>query len=170
METSNVDTVLFGRVTYQQFESFWPHAAEDPATPPELRVFADALNKMVKVVFSTTLKRVTWKNSKLLHEIVPGEIERMKQGPGGDMIIFGSASVAQKLTDHSLIDEYQFIVNPVLLGRGKSLLSDSKLRTNLELVQAKPGKSGNVLLRYAPKKRDVGPSTPPHLTRDYLSI
>src|SRR5712691_3748533 len=68
MEAGRVDTGLFGRVTYQQFESFWPHAAEDPATPPELRVFADALNKMAKVVFSRTLKRVTWKNSKLLRE------------------------------------------------------------------------------------------------------
>ncbi len=102
METSRVDTALFGRVTYQQFESFWPHAAEDPATPPELRVFADALNKMAKVVFSTTLKRVTWKNSRLLHEIVPAEIERMKQEPGDDIIIFGSASIVQKLTEHGL--------------------------------------------------------------------
>src|SRR5438093_1266327 len=157
--TSRFDTVLFGRRTYQQFEAFWPHALDDSATAPdphaarrrspEIRAMAAMLNEATKLVFSRTLKAVTWKNSRLVHELEPREIEAMKNQPGKDMIILGSGSVVSKLTEHGLIDEYQFIVSPVLLGNGRSLLSGVSKPSRLDLLEVKPHRSGNVVLRYA---------------------
>jgi dihydrofolate reductase len=152
-------TFLFGRKTYEQFEAFWPNALDDSSTSPdphqaghrspEMRAFAISLTESTKIVFSTSRKDVTWKNSHLVREFDPREIERMKQEPGTDMMIFGSGSIASQLTEHGLIDEYQFIVSPLLLGSGKSLIRDVPKTLKLDLVDAKPYKSGNVMLRYA---------------------
>src|SRR5919108_4001984 len=107
------DTVLFGRRTYQLFEGFWRNALDESATVPdphrpgqrsrEHRSIALALNEMVKVVFSRTLGDVTWRNSRLLRELDPDQIETMKKQPGKDMIVFGSASIVSELTQHGLI-------------------------------------------------------------------
>lgn len=159
IEGSGPGTMLFGRRTYQQFESFWPHALSDaPAAPsphrpghasPELRAMAVWINESTKIVFSKTLKQVTWKNSRLLHELDPKEIETLKRQPGMDMMIFGSGSIASQLTQHGLIDEYQLIVSPVLLGTGRSLINGVTRSVRLELLEAKAFASGNVRLRYA---------------------
>jgi dihydrofolate reductase len=126
-------TILFGRRTYELFDAFWPHALDDSPTSadphdaerrsPEIRAMAMFLNEATKLVFSTTLKDVTWRNSRLLHELDPREIEAMKREPGKDMIVFGSGSIVSQLTQHGLIDEYQFVVSPILLGSGRPLLS-----------------------------------------------
>ena len=159
IESSGTGTLLFGRRTYQQFESFWPHALCDaPTAPrphrpghasPELRAMAVYINEATKVVFSKTLKQVTWKNSQLLHDLDPHEIESLKRQPGTDMMIFGSGSIASQLTQHGLIDEYQLIVSPILLGGGRSLISNVAKSLRLDLLEAKPYRSGNVKLRYA---------------------
>jgi dihydrofolate reductase len=153
------DTVIFGRVTYERFERFWRNAVEDSSTAPdphrpgersrEHRAIAIWLNETTKLVFSRTLKDVTWKNSRLLHELYPGEIEAMKQQPGKDMMIFGSGSIVSQLTQHGLIDEYQFVVCPVFLGSGQPLLSGVSKSVRLELLEARKYQSGDVLLRYA---------------------
>ena len=155
-------TLLFGRRTYEQFESFWPHVlndsptAPDPHHPgrasPEMREFAVSINEATKIVWSKSRKDVTWKNSRLLREFDPREVERMKQESGTDMMIFGSGSIASQLTAHRLIDEYQFIVSPLLLGSGKSLIRDVAKSLKLDLIDASSYKSGNVMLRYAPAK------------------
>ena len=108
-----------------------------------------ALNRMTKLVFSRTLKDVTWRDSRLLRKLDPREIETMKGQPGKDMIIFGSGSIVSQLTQHGLIDEYQFVVCPILLGSGQPLLSGVSKRLRLELLEAKPFPSGDVMLRYA---------------------
>ncbi len=110
---------------------------------------ATFLNDVTKVVFSKTRKDVTWKNSHLLRELDPHEIEAMKRRPGKDMLLFGSGSVVSQLTQHGLIDEYQFVVSPLLLGSGRPLLSDVSRRLKLDLLEAKAYPSGNVMLRYA---------------------
>jgi len=152
------DTVILGRRTYEQFASFWPHvlnapAPVDPHGPggfsPELHAFARALTDMTKLVFSTKLKNVTWENSRLQRDIDPHAIEAMKRQPGKDMIIFGSGSIVTQLTRHGLIDEYQLIVNPVLLGSGQPLLAGLTGTAALELLEARRFPSGNVMLRYA---------------------
>jgi dihydrofolate reductase len=155
----NFDTVLFGRRTYEIFEGFWGHAVVDASgtvTDPhhpgrrsrEHGAVAISLNSMTKLVFSKTLQDVTWKNSRLLRELDPREIETMKGQPGKDMIVFGSGSIVSQLTQHGLIDEYQFVVCPILLGSGQPLLRGVSKRLRLDLLEAKTLPSGDVMLRY----------------------
>lgn len=141
------DTVLLGRVTYQLFESVWPQIAADPNSPKEARVTADELNQMTKVVFSKTLKEVSWENTKLVKGNVAKEVDRLKQEKGSDILIFGSGTIVQQLTAGGLIDEYLFAVTPVILGAGKSLFTGVKKR-DLEFLEARSFKSGNALLHY----------------------
>ena len=145
------DTVLLGRRTYEIFEAFWPHAQEIPNLPPEALAFAIALNSMTKLVFSKTLKEVNWKNSRLLRELDPEEIRAMKAQSGKDMIVLGSGSIVSQLAQHGLIDEYQFVVSPIILGSGKPLLTGLSTSIALELKEAKAFPSGNVILRYVPR-------------------
>ena len=154
-----IDTMLFGRRTYDMFEQFWTHALDNPETAPdphirgrrsavnrEMAVWINATNK---IVFSRTRKDVTWRNSELIRELEPKKIEAMKAGPGRDMIVFGSGSIVAQLTEHGLVDEYILAVNPILLGGGHSLLSGLSTRVPLDLRQATDCKSGHVMLRYA---------------------
>jgi dihydrofolate reductase len=101
------------------------------------------------LVFSRTLKDVTWRNSRLLHELDPHEVEAMKKRPGRDMMVFGSGSIVSQLTQHGLIDEYQFVVCPILLGSGQPLLSGMSKNSRLDLLETKRYQSGDVMLRYA---------------------
>jgi dihydrofolate reductase len=146
-----VDTIILGRRTYEIFEAFWPHALETPNLTQEMRAMATTLNDSTKLVFSRSLDDVTWKNSRLLHSLDPQEIRAMKQQPGKDMMILGSGSIVSQLTQHRLIDEYQFVISPILLGKGLPLLSDVSMSMTLELKEAKAYRSGNIMLRYAPK-------------------
>jgi dihydrofolate reductase len=163
-EYSGFDTVVFGRRTYERFEGFWRHAVvdesgtiPDPHHPgrrsPEHGALAIALNRMTKVVFSRSMKDAAWKNSRVLRELDPQEIETMKAQPGKDLIIFGSGSIVSQLTRHGLIDEYQFAVCPVLLGSGQSLVRDVSTRRRLDLLEARRLPSGDVILRYARSTR-----------------
>ena len=159
---TDTDTILFGRRTYQQFEAFWPQVLDDsPSSPnphdpggpsPEMRAMAVMLNEATKLVFSRTLRGVTWRNSHVLPELDPGEIEVMKGQPGKDIIVFGSGSIVSQLTQHGLIDEYQFVVSPILLGDGQPLLTGVSRSTKLDLLEARAFRSGNVMLRYAPER------------------
>jgi len=156
------DTMLFGRRTYDMFESFWPHVLKDPATAPdphnpgrhtpEMRSLAEWINAAKKIVFSTTRGEVSWTNSELRRDIVPREIEALKAQPGKTIMLFGSGSVVSRLSELGLIDEYQLVVCPVLLGGGRSLVSGMAGRVSLELLEARPFPSGNVMLRFAPKR------------------
>jgi dihydrofolate reductase len=145
-----VDTTLFGRVTYQGFESFWPQVAHDPASPKGLVEYADQLNAMRKIVFSKTLSHVEWNNSVLVKEVVPEEITNLKQESGRDMVIHGSTSIVQTLTNLGLIATYQLLVFPVVLGSGKPLFQDILHRVQLSLVSTRTLPSGVVVLSYQP--------------------
>ena len=104
------------------------------------------------VVFSKTLSRVEWNNSVLLHEIDPEEITKMKQEPGRDMVIYGSASIVQVLTNLGLIDRFQLLVFPVVLGSGKPLFQDILHKVKLSLINTRTHPSGVVELTYQPIK------------------
>jgi dihydrofolate reductase len=139
-EMMSPDTLLLGRVTYQMFESY-PHA------PKEARTTANELDQMTKVVFSKTMKEVTWKNSKLVNGDVAKEVRKLKQGKGPDITIFGSGTIIQQLTREGLIDEYLLIVSPVIVGMGKLMFKDVN-KLNLKLLETRSFHSGNVLLHY----------------------
>jgi dihydrofolate reductase len=150
---SNADTLLLGRVTYQSFAGSWPHVPDNPAVSPEEKEYARKLNAMHKIVFSKTLPTVEWNNSTLVKEVIPEEITKLKQEPGRDMLVYGSASIVQTLTNYGLIDEYQILVHPVVLGGGKPLWSDILERRKLKLVKTKSFSSGVIGLYYQPNNQ-----------------
>ena len=147
----SVDTLLFGRVTYEGMASYWPTemAVHDDPT------IARLMNSLAKVVVSTTLKKVEWNNTRLIRENVIEEISRLKQQPGKDIAIFGSSDLAVSLIQAGLIDEIRIFINPVILGGGKPLFKGIKNRLKLKLLSTKVFQSGNVLLSYQPEKGDA---------------
>jgi dihydrofolate reductase len=144
----STDMFLFGRVTYDMMASFWPTPAGKSANP----VFAEVLNNTPKIVFSTTLKKADWQNAEVFKELNKDELLKLKQRPGKNMMIFGSGTIVNQLTNLGLIDEYQLMVNPIVLGKGKPLFKDTTDKVNLKLVKAKTFNSGIVLLQYQPVK------------------
>jgi dihydrofolate reductase len=141
------DTVLFGRITYQMFESYWPQVEADPNANKGDRALSNELNQMTKVVFSKTLTEVPWKNSRLVKGNMIQEAGKLKQGDGPDMVIFGSGSIVQQLAKSGMIDEYLMVVSPVILGNGISFFTNIS-KFNLHLLKAMDFSSGNVLLHY----------------------
>ena len=153
----HTDTILFGRKTYEQFASFWPGALQhlDAAGPhgsdkrdPAFAAMAHWLNDTKKIAFSTSLKQATWNNTEIWGEIDAKRLTQLKQQPGKNLLIFGSGSLVSQLSEHGLIDEYRFVVCPVLLGKGRPLLGEMAERVSLKLLEAKPFRSGNVMLTY----------------------
>jgi dihydrofolate reductase len=149
---SEADTLLLGRVTYESFAGSWPYVPDNPNASEGEKDYARRLNAMRKIVFSRTLEHVEWTNSTLRKEVIPEEIEQLKREPGRDMLIYGSASLVQTLTNLGLIDEYQLLVHPVLLGSGKPLFQDIKHQVKLKLVNTKTHPSGVVVLTYQPRE------------------
>ena len=145
---SAADTLLLGRVTYQSFAGSWPHVPDNPNASEGEKAYARKLNAMRKIVFSKTLPTVEWNNSSLVKEVLPEDITKLKQEPGRDMLIYGSASLVRTLTNHGLIDEYQLLVHPVVLGGGKPRFQDIKQRQKLKLVKTKTFPSGVIGLYY----------------------
>jgi dihydrofolate reductase len=141
------DTMLLGNVTYTMFENSWPKIAGDPNAPEELHRMAEEVERMTKIVFSRSRDKVTWQNSKLFRGELVEEVQTLKQGEGSSILIFGSGTIVQQLTDAGLIDEYYVAVTPVIIGKGKALFRDVEKR-NLRLVESKQFPSGNILLRY----------------------
>jgi dihydrofolate reductase len=158
----HTDGMLFGRRTYQQFAAFWPQALEEMnrAGPhgedkhdPGFVAMARWLNATRKLVFSKTLHAPGWQNSELERELTPERICAIKREPGKDLLIFGSGSLVSQLSEHGLIDEYRFVVSPLLLGSGNTLLGNLSRRVPLSLVGAEAFPSGSVLLTYTPARK-----------------
>jgi dihydrofolate reductase len=145
-QLNETDTILFGRVTYQMMERYWT----TPAAVADDPIVTEAMNRLTKVVFSRTLDRVTWKNTRLVKDHIADEINRLKQQPGKDIAVFGSAALLSILMEIDLIDEYRLMVNPVVLGRGNPLFKESDQMARLKLLRARTFRNGNVLLYYEP--------------------
>lgn len=136
--------LLFGRVTYELMASFWP----TPMATKSMPVVAAAMNALPKVVFSRTLKAVSWNNTKLVTGDMVDAVRTMKAEPGEDMMILGSGSLVSQLTEHGLIDTYQIVLNPVALGGGKSIFHGIASKVALRLTSTRTFKNQNVLLCY----------------------
>jgi dihydrofolate reductase len=145
----SVDTILFGRITYEGMASYWPTLAAADNDP----TITHKMNNLSKVIFSKTLSEVEWNNSKLVKGNIAEEIRKMKEEPGKDMVIFGSGSIVSALTRLGLIDEYRIIVNPVILGKGNPLFKGLQDKLNLELLKTQKLKSGVVIFYYQPGKK-----------------
>jgi dihydrofolate reductase len=116
-EVMEADSLLLGRKTYEGFAAAWPSRTDDVG-------FADKMNTMPKLVVSTTLSDLEWNNSTLIKGDVPGEIARLKEQPGGDILVYGSGRLLATLIEHDLVDEYRLMIFPVVLGSGKRLFGD----------------------------------------------
>jgi dihydrofolate reductase len=148
------DAMMFGRTTYEGFMSFWPHAVDQaPHGParrsPELAAMAAWINEVPKYVFSRTLTDASWSGTRLLGAFDPKVVEELKRGPGKNIMIFGSGSIVSLLTEHGLIDEYTFVVSPLLLGSGLLPIRGVTKHVPLKLIECKEFAAGNVRLRYA---------------------
>ena len=139
--------LLFGRVTYQMMASYWP----TPAAAQDNPTVAQGMNDASKIVFSKTLSRAEWKNTRVLSDNIVEEISKSKQASGGkNMTILGSGTIVSLFAEHGLIDEYQIMVDPVALGRGTPIFKDLTHKLDLTLTQSRTFRSGVVLLSYQP--------------------
>jgi dihydrofolate reductase len=138
--------LVFGRVTYEMMKSFWP-------TPAALKQFpevAEQMNNLPKVVFSRTLDQADWKNTKLVKGDLVAEMRKMKEEPGEHMAIMGSGSIVSQLAQAKLIDEFQLVLNPIVLGQGRTMFEGIKEQLALKHTQTRTFGNGNVLLCYEP--------------------
>jgi len=140
---AEADAMLLGRVTYQEFASYWPY--QNNADQP----FTDYLNNTPKFVVSTTLEEpLEWQNSTLIKENVAEEIAKLKRQPGKDIGIVGSGTLVRSLLRENLLDELNLMVHPIVLGRGKHLFEEGSAQKALELVDSKTFSTGVVNLTY----------------------
>jgi dihydrofolate reductase len=137
-------TLLFGRVTYQMMEAFWP----TPQAKANFGAVADGMNRHQKVVFSRTLDKVSWSNTRLVNGDPSAEVRRMKMEAGPGLVILGSGSIIAQLTQEGLIDEYQMVVNPIVIGKGRTMFEGVSRKVNLKLTNERRFRNGNVLLTY----------------------
>jgi dihydrofolate reductase len=145
------DAMLMGRVNYEEWAAYWPQ--QDPEENP----FATTMNDVRKYVVSTTLEEpLQWSNSTLIKENVAEEIEKLKKGPGKDIVISGSGTLVRSLLGYGLLDELKLMIHPVLVGGGKRLFEDEEEEGEetkpLELVDSKTFSTGVLYLTYRPAR------------------
>jgi dihydrofolate reductase len=143
------NTLLFGRVTYQMMAGYWP-------TPMALKndpIVARGINKADKIVFSKTLKKAEWNNTRIISGNIIEEIKKLKKLPGNNMTLMSSGSILTQFAEQGLIDEYQIMVDPVAAGIGTTIFKGIKHKLNLKLITTRTFKSGVVLFCYKPVKK-----------------
>jgi len=136
----SVDTILFGRRTYEHMANYWPSAPRDE--------IADAMNSLPKVVFSSTLENAAWNNTRLIRGNISEEVTKLKSMPGKDMVILGGAMLASYLLEEGLIDEYRVVLAPLLLGKGNPLFKNLRQTIQLKLQKTRLLRSGVIVVYY----------------------
>ena len=140
-ETRDTEALLLGRVTYQGFAKAWPSVEGE---------FGDKFNNMPKYVISSTLEKADWKNSTVLRGDVVKEVSKLKQKPGGDIVVHGSAQLVQTLLEHDLVDELRLMIFPVILGSGKRLFGDTTDKKTMRLIDSRTVGKGVTILVFQP--------------------
>jgi dihydrofolate reductase len=138
--------LLFGRITYEQMAGFWP-TPQALATMPGV---AEGMNRMQKVVFSRTLDKASWNNTRLVKDGMAAEVRKLKKEAGKDLVLMGSGTIVSQLTQEGLIDEFQLVVNPIVLGKGRSMFDGVKRKVPVKRTNTRTFGNGNVLLCYEP--------------------
>ena len=149
---SNADTLIYGRITYQLMESYWPSVVKNPTGIKPTDEFAVLIDNISKIVFSRTLKNVDWKNTKLKKEVFKEEVLELKQQAGKNIVV-GSPSLIVAFAQLDLIDEYQLSVQPIVLGSGLPLFKNVRDRIDLKLLKTKTFGCGAIILYYEPTKK-----------------
>ena len=138
--------LLFGRVTYDMMASFWPTPMAAESQP----VVAEGMNKAEKIVFSRSMKKADWNNTRVVSGDIVEEIKKLKQTPGKDVTILGSGSILTQFASAGLIDEYQIMLDPIAIGSGTSIFQGISHHLDLKLINTKTFRSGTLLLTYRP--------------------
>ena len=149
---SSADTLLYGRITYQLMESYWPTVVKNPTGNKPTDEFAVIIDNISKIVFSHTLKNVGWKNARVAKRGIKEEVLELKQQPGKDILV-GSPGLIVNSMKLNLIDEYQLSVQPTIAGKGLSLFKNINNRINLKLLKTKTFGCGAVTFYYEPTKK-----------------
>lgn len=144
--TKGGGTLLFGRITYEMMASFWP----TPAALETLPVVAKRMNSGQKVVFSRTLDKASWQNTRLVKTGLAEEVRRMKKENGEGIVILGSGTIVSQLAQEGLIDEFQIVVDPIVLGQGRTMFEGVKKRLELKRTSTRTFGNGNTVLTYEP--------------------
>jgi dihydrofolate reductase len=147
----NADTILYGRITYQLME-YWPTVVKNPTGNKATDEFAAAIDDILKIVFSRTLKSVSWRNTTLKNELKKEDVLHLKQQAGKDILV-GSPSLIVAMTQFGLIDEYRLVVHPVILGSGLPLFKNIKDRIDLKFLKTRTFGGGAVALYYEPIRK-----------------
>ena len=142
------NTLLLGRITYELMKNYWPTLEAIQNDP----VVAAGMNGSEKIVFSRTLDKVDWNNTRLVKEDLLAEVRKLKQQSGKDLTVLGSGSIVSQLAENGLIDEYDILLNPVALGKGKTMFEGMQNKLVLNLIKSRIFGNGNVLLCYKPVK------------------
>jgi dihydrofolate reductase len=138
--------LLFGRVTYDLMASFWATPLAAQSNP----IVVERMNNMPKFVFSTTLDKASWNNTTLLKGDLPTEVRKLKRQPGPNIVVMGSGSIVAQLAAVGLVDEYQIVLNPLVVGGGRTLFEGLKNKLPMKLARSRPFGNGNVVLFYEP--------------------
>jgi len=136
--------LLFGRVTYEMMASYWP----SPQALKQNRAVAEGMNALPKVVFSRSLDKATWANTRLMKGDLATEVRKLKEERGKDIVILGSGTLVSQLSQARLIDHYQIVVNPIVLGSGRTLFEGVTGKIGLKRTDSRTFGNGNVLLTY----------------------
>jgi len=146
--TDQADAALYGRVTYEMMQSYWPTAGDDPNASKHDKVHSTWYNNVSKVVLSKTLQETGLHNTKVISDQLPDNINELKQQHGKNILIFGSPGASQSLLNEGLIDEFWLFVNPIILGQGMPLFKNITGATKLKLAESKTFASGVIALHY----------------------
>jgi dihydrofolate reductase len=146
--TDQSDTALYGRITYEMMQSYWPKAGEQPNASKHDKVHSNWYNNVSKVVLSKTMKETGLQNTKVFGDRLQENINKLKQQDGKNILIFGSPRASQSLLNLGLIDEFWLFVNPIILGNGMPLFKDITGTTNLKLAESKTFACGVIALHY----------------------
>ncbi len=144
--SSGEGTILLGRVTYELMTRYWPTSMAAQHDP----VVAEKMNSLRKIVFSKTLSEVSWNNAKLVKSGLAEEVRELKQQPGDGLTVLGSGTIVSQLAQENLIDEYQVIINPIVLGKGRTLFEGIKEKLGLKLTKSRTFNNGYIYLCYEP--------------------
>ena len=150
--TDKADTALYGRVTYEMMQSYWPTAAEKPNASKHDREHSAWYSKVSKIVLSKTMSNKGLDNTIVISDQLAENINKIKKQEGKNILIFGSPAASHSLISQGLIDEYWLFVNPVLLGQGMPLFKNVTEITKLKLIETKTFSSGVIALHYEKKR------------------
>jgi dihydrofolate reductase len=151
--TNSADTFLMGRVTGEGMAVYWPTVTSNPESKEEEKWMAEKLNNSPKIVFSKTVTHINWTNVRVANDIIE-EVRELKKEPGKDILIYGGAGIVSSFIRENLIDEYHLFINPVIIGKGKAIFSNTMQTMPLKLVDTIKSNTGIIILQYVPEKEN----------------